>query len=246
KVLFSDRPRFLFAMEHAPEGARPWKELLLSGQVDKGVAEQAGRILGLIHEETARRPELLEPLADRAVFVQLRAGPSSRRTRERHPDLAGVIEPLIDDLMHRREALCHGDYSPKNLLVAQESITLVDHETAHWGEPAMDVGFFFSHLLLKVVRASPDWERSVNMVRAAWHGYGSAVQYRPAAELLARGVGHLGVCLLSRIDGTSPVDYLPEESRRGVVRRLGRALLLMRPVCWDDLLGRLGEELVGC
>src|SRR5437868_615019 len=104
KVLFSDRPRFLLAMEHAPEGARPWKELLLSGQVDLGVAEQAGRILGLIHEETARRPELLRPLADRTVFVQLRVEPFYRRIQERHPDLAGVIEPLTDDLMHRSEA----------------------------------------------------------------------------------------------------------------------------------------------
>ena len=59
-----------------------------------------------------------------------------------------------------------------------------------------------------------------------------------------RGFGHAGVCLLSRIDGTSPVDYLPQESRKGVVRRVGRSLLLSRPGCWDEVLGRLGEEMI--
>jgi hypothetical protein len=53
-------------------------------------------------------------------------------------------------------------------------------------------------------------------------------------------VGHLGVCLLARIDGASPVDYLPEEPKRDAARRLGRGLLLERPASWDELLGRLG------
>src|SRR2546428_8078618 len=45
RVLFSDRPNFVFAMSHAPDEARVWKEALLAGQAAPAVADQAGRLL---------------------------------------------------------------------------------------------------------------------------------------------------------------------------------------------------------
>jgi 5-methylthioribose kinase len=237
-VLFADRERFVFAMEHAPDDARVWKQQLLAGEVDVGVAEQAGRILGLIHERTSNRPELRGRLSDRTVFVQLRIDPFYRRIQERHADLAGHVEPLVEQMMGATEALCHGDFSPKNLLVSSSGVMLVDHETAHVGEPAMDLGFFFSHLLLKGER-SGDWGLYGDVVRAAWRGYDAEVRYRPAAEALARGLRHLGVCLLARIDGTSPVDYLPQPEKRERVRQLGRGLLLRPAESWEDVLDRI-------
>ena len=63
-------------------------------------------------------------------------------------------------------------------------------------------------------------------MRSCWAGYRQAVSFCPYADLERRGVRHLGVCLLARIDGTSPVDYLPEEEKRERVRRLARSILL--------------------
>ena len=45
----------------------------------------------------------------------------------------------------------HADFSPKNVLITDERIVLVDFETGHLGDPAFDLGFFLSHLLLKTV-----------------------------------------------------------------------------------------------
>src|SRR5437762_1068107 len=41
RVRHADRERYVFAMDHAPEGARPWKDLLLRGETDATVAELA-------------------------------------------------------------------------------------------------------------------------------------------------------------------------------------------------------------
>jgi hypothetical protein len=38
------------------------------------------------------------------------------------------------------------------------------------------------------------------------------------------------------------VDYLPEESKREAVRRLGRSLLWQPPASWDEVLARLEAE----
>jgi 5-methylthioribose kinase len=238
RVLFADRERFVFAMEHAPIEARVWKQMLLAGEVDVQTARRAGAILGMIHERTADRPELRERLGDRNVFVQLRVDPFYRRIQERHADLAGAIDPLVAAMRDANEALCHGDFSPKNLLVSPAGVMFVDHETAHVGEPAMDLGFFFSHLVLKGIR-SGDWGLYRELIVAAWRGYEQEVRYTSAAETMRRGFGHLGVCLLARIDGTSPVDYLPEEPKREQARRLGRSLLARPASGWDDVFLRL-------
>jgi 5-methylthioribose kinase len=240
--LFSDRANYVFAMSHAPAGSRVWKETLLAGQVDLAVGERAGFILGRMHEATGGDPGLVERFRDHTVFVQLRVEPFYRRIQERRPEVAAAVAPIVDRLLSVKEALCHGDYSPKNILTHEQGFTLVDYETAHFGDPTMDLGFFLSHLVLKAVKHSPIRERFFELTRAFWRGYGQAVRFRPVAELQARGIEHFAVCALARIDGTSPVDYLPEEPQREAVRRLGRRVLMERPTRWEDVLELAGAE----
>jgi 5-methylthioribose kinase len=236
EVLFSDRPNYVFVMSHAPLNAKVWKETLLAGQVDPAVGERAGFILGRMHEATAREPRLVEGFRDHTVFVQLRVDPFYRRIQERRPEVAAAVAPLIERMRTRQEALCHGDYSPKNILTHERGFTLVDYETAHCGDPTMDLGFFLSHLLLKAVKHAARRADYFNLTRAFWYGYGQEVRYRPVAALQAEGIEHLAVCALARIDGTSPVDYLPEEPKREAVRQLGRRILWERLSSWDAVL----------
>ena len=223
EVLNCDRDNYAFAMEHAPEPSRVWKEDLLRGEIDAPLAEAVGRILGRIHETTAASPDLVAPFADRTVFVQLRVDPFYRRIQQRLPDVAGAVEPLIESMMQSREALCHGDYSPKNILTHAAGFTLVDYETAHQGDPAMDLGFCASHLVLKSLRTNADRSAMRDLVTRFWRSHAAEVRSLP--DLEARGVAHLGLCLLARIDGTSPVDYLDEPARL-MARALGRLILL--------------------
>ena len=236
EVLFSERDDYVFAMSSAPDGARPWKEALLAGAIDPNLGERAGAVLGRMHDATARAPGLIDAFRDRTVFVQLRVDPFYCRIQERRPEVAHAVAPLIDGLLASRQALCHGDYSPKNILTHEHGFTLVDYETAHQGDPAMDLGFFLSHLLLKAARRPTDRGRYFDLTRAFWRGYAGEATFAPRAEMERRGIGHCGLCLLARIDGTSPVEYLPEEPRREAVRRLGRALLLEGPAAWEEAL----------
>jgi 5-methylthioribose kinase len=241
-VLFADRPNYVFAMSHAPMESRVWKESLLAGEVDLALGEYAGRVLGRMHQATAADRAAVEPFRDHTAFVQLRVDPFYRRVQERRPEVAHAVAPLIEQLLSVKEALCHGDYSPKNILTHSQGFTLVDYETAHLGDPTMDLGFFLSHLILKALKRSAERGRHFDLTRAAWRGYGAGVSFRPLAELEARGSGHFAVCLLARIDGTSPVDYLPEEPKREAARRLGRRVLLNRIARWEDVLSIAEEE----
>jgi 5-methylthioribose kinase len=236
EVRFVDRPNYVFAMSHAPEPARVWKETLLTGEVDPELGATAGRVLGLIHGTTATRREQLAALRERTVFDQLRIDPFYRRVQERRPEVATAIAPLIEQLLSREEALCHGDFSPKNLLQYPGGFTLVDYETAHLGDPTMDLGFFLSHLLLKAIHRPAQRADYFALTLRFWDAYARVVDFAPRTELVARGIAHLGVCVLARIDGTSPVEYLREERSRAAARELGRKILLAPFQTWDDVL----------
>jgi 5-methylthioribose kinase len=239
QVLFVDRPNYLFAMSHAPLEARVWKEELLQGTIDERLGQSVGRTLGLMHESSARHAQRFESFRVANVFVQLRIDPFYRRVQESRPEVAGPVGELVEQMLSFQEALCHGDYTPKNILVHKQGFTLVDYETAYFGDPTMDLGLCLAHLVLKSFRLPDERARFLKLMRAFWAGYHAEATFRPAAELVARASAHLGACLLARIDGTSPVDYLPEEDKRGAVRKLGRTLLLDKIKEWNTV-----EELV--
>src|SRR5262249_39448185 len=145
-----------------------------------------------------------------------------RTVVRRCPDVAEAVAPLIDDLRHRRVALCHGDFTPKNMLLHAGGFMLVDYETATFGEPAFDIVLFLAHLVFKgIYRTMP----MTNAVAAFWRGYRAELKTLDLDEQFERGHRHLGACLLSRTDGTSPADYLTASEHRDTARQIGRELL---------------------
>jgi len=80
RVLFVDRPNYLFAMTHAPLEAHVWKEILLDGEIDLALGELTGRVLGRMHQATKRATLTHRTVRNRNVFIQLRVDPFIARS----------------------------------------------------------------------------------------------------------------------------------------------------------------------
>ena len=289
---YEDRDNFLFVMTAAPPGGVNWKDALLDGRIDVDAAGQVGALLGTIHRHSGVRddaaiPPELRQFADQRCFVQLRIDPYHRAAAAVHPDLAGVIEAEAQRMLNRGRTLVHGDYSPKNIIVAGQSGNrtggapeatapagtpfLLDFEVAHLGNPVFDLAFMLNHLALKAIHR-PELAPQYNAAaRAFWTAYrrGSAAGSRAGganananadsdtasdaapdaasdaahdsdAEALERDtVRQVGVLLLARVDGKSPVEYITDGERKDFVRGLGRAILLGKMAWLDEVHGRL-------
>ena len=178
-------------------------------------------------------PDLATAFADRSFFTELRVEPYLLHAANRHPDLAGELGWLADKLLDPGICLVHGDFSPKNLLVTPASgLLLLDHEVAHWGQPAFDLAFVLSHLCLKGIHL-----RSVACVDAAADVVDA---YRRASTVADAATGTLGArtlagLLLARVDGKSRVGYLTEEQDE-MVRILAAGLLRGRVTDLDGVL----------
>ncbi len=202
-----------------------WKFELRDGRADPNVATEVGRRLGRVHAATAARPGLAARFANDALFATMRLDPYLGAVARVHPELAPALAAVRASFDGHRVALIHGDASPKNILVGPAGPVLLDSECATWGDPAFDLGFCASHLLLKCrwnPTAAP-WLLACFDALAA--GHLPLVAWEPPPGLEGRAARWVAACLLARVDGMSPVEYLDDDGRART-REVGRALLL--------------------
>lgn len=212
-LVFEDHENHLLAMEAVPEPHENWKAMLLEGRLETDHVEQFARLLGTVHRGGhERREEVAEVFWDRSFFESLRLEPYYGYTAERVCKAAGFLRALIEETRACRDTLVHGDYSPKNVLVREGKLVLLDHEVIHFGEPAFDLGFSLTHFLSKAHHLPEKRDAFAYAARLHWSVYHDEVGDLPwAGDLEERAARHTMGCLLARVAGRSPLEYLDGE-----------------------------------
>ena len=235
-LLFEDRERHLLAMQAVPQPHANWKTMLLAGQIHPDHFRQFATLLATIHRETYGRADLAEAFGDRAFFESLRLEPYYGYSAQQTPAAAAFLDSLIRETLACRITLVHGDYSPKNILLHADRMVLLDHEVVHWGDPAFDLGFSMTHLLSKAHLLVDRRPAFADAARCYWQAYLDAlgrVTWRK--DLEPRVVRHALGCLLARVAGRSPLEYL-DDARRTAQREAVAPLMQCPPSTVDDLI----------
>jgi 5-methylthioribose kinase len=242
-LLFEDANRHIIAMVAVPHPHRNWKEQLLAeGPSEEYILQFAG-ILGAIHRESAHRVQMLSSFEDRSWFESLRIEPYYQFSATQVKEAGGFFSALVDETRRTRLALVHGDYSPKNILIHNHRMVLIDHEVIHFGDPAFDVGFSLTHLLSKALHCQ---ERRRAFIDAAQHYVTSYLDIvgnsRFDLDFESRACRHTLGCLLARVVGRSPLEYLTLIERH---RQRTAVLNLMRrpPTLFAELIDSFAKEL---
>ncbi len=215
RFVFEDQAEHILAMSAVPLPHENWKTRLLAGHIDLPYMQQFGQILAAIHHSLERDPvEAQAAFGDQSFFESLRLEPYYAYSAEQVPAAAAFLHNLIDETRKRRLALVHGDYSPKNVLIDAERLIILDYEVIHVGDPAFDLGFSLTHLLSKALYL-PDHRRELyEGALRYWQSYQSALGSPTwSATLEAYAVRHTLACLLARVAGRSPLEYLSPAQR---------------------------------
>lgn len=242
-LLSEDFSEHLITMSAVPRPYFTWKELLLSRPPEPSHFEEFAEILGQIHSRSQGDRLLAEIFDDRTDFDSLRLEPYYRYSASRIPEARAFFEKLVEETLSQKLALVHGDYSPKNILVHDNRFVLVDHEVIHFGDPAFDVGFSLTHLLAKalhmeqyrkelLISAELYISRYLECIRSA--GFDESFEPRACRHTIA--------CLLARVVGKSPFEYLTD-TERNWQRSAALALAVSPPSRLSDLFLRFKEAL---
>ena len=209
-------------------GYSNWKQLLMAGEADH-VAPKIGELLGRIHAASAGDSAARETFNTIANFEQLRIDPYLISTARVHPALRQAIHAEADRLRVSRNVLAHGDFSPKNILVAGDDVLIVDCEVAWFGDAAFDAAFMLNHLLLKtlVVKDRGNADRF-------WTSYCQHAGRAAASESTVTRL--LLMLMLARVDGKSPAEYL-NESQRSFVREFAVRRIPAAAISLSQIIG---------
>ncbi|MFE2943005.1 phosphotransferase family protein [Streptomyces sp. NPDC059255] len=223
--LAHDPGRGLFAMSYLPVEQYPvWKARLLDGDVRVTDAAALGTLIGQLHAASTRDAGLPSRFATDDNFRQLRVDPYFLAVARRHPGLKDRIDRIVRTTTGTRTALVHGDVSPKNVLQGPSGPVLLDAECAWYGDPAFDVAFALTHLLLKTAVLPGHADALTASALALADAYRAETAWENPADLLARAAHLLPALLLARVDGLSPVEYLDEHTG-SLVRAVAQDLL---------------------
>jgi len=242
-VRYVSQAHRFFAMDYLGDDFQTWKARLFAGEVQPGVGESVGAVMGRIHAETWGRDDVRAMFDTTAWFDQLRLDPYLRTLAPLYPVLSSLIHAEIERITRHRICLIHGDFSPKNLLVARDRVVLIDCEAAWFGDPTFDVAFLLNHLLLKALRMSDHRASILAVARSTWRGYAAQLGENRAAVVMAGLPRLLLLLMLARIDGKSPVEYLTADADKQVVRRFTTRRLQNVPGDLESLLSAWTAEL---
>ncbi len=227
ELLAEDETLGLIALPYLdPKDWTLWKAQLLTGKVDVEVARGVGSHLGRLARVTRNRDDLAKRFDTTDLFHALRLDPYLLECARRHPDLAPALTALVDATASRREALVHGDVSPKNILVnGSAECVILDAECAWYGDPAFDLAFVVNHLALKAVHMPGAAGQLLAALDAVVAGRAAADEPTQASAVEARAAMLLPGLLLARVDGKSPVEYLTDTRVQSNVREVARHFL---------------------
>lgn len=243
-LVFEDHAHHLLAMEAVPRPHTNWKTMLLAGHVEPEHVEQFAHLLGLIHRRGYEHQRDVEPVfRDRSFFESLRLEPYYGYTATQVPAAEQFLTGLIAATLARRETLVHGDYSPKNVLIHAGRLVLLDHEVIHFGDPGFDLGFSMTHLLSKAHHLPAHRRAFAAAAWSYWTHYRETIgDVEWAADIEPRAVRHTLGCLLARVRGRSPLEYLSEEERARQASAVVR-LMAAPPATIAELIDRFLAEL---
>jgi 5-methylthioribose kinase len=232
-VLDVDEDTCALVVARAPAEWPNWKEELLAGRADSGVARRLGELLAHWHERTEGDEDVARRFSDAEAFEQLRVDPYYRTVMRRWPALERAVGAHVEAMLDTHACLVHGDFSPKNVLVGEDGMWVIDFEVAHVGDPVFDLAFMVNHLMLKAIHRPEGRDGYRGCAEAFLAAYGREAE--PSYLF-----GHVGCLMVARVDGKSPAEYLTEGERLQA-RALGTRLVLDPPKEPDDAWRRLEE-----
>ena len=243
-LVFQDTAQNLLAMEAVPEPHQNWKQQLLRGEVQKELFSQFAELLGSIHRESFRRRHELGPIfAEKRFFQTLRLEPYYEHSAEVVPEAGTFLKELVASTQSRSDTLVHGDFSPKNVLLRDERLILLDHEVLHFGDPSFDIGFSLTHFLSKALHLHPQRRALIDGASRYWSRYLDEVHGMPwVANLDRRAAQHTLACLLARVCGRSPLEYLSAEERL-IQRRASIEMMKENSITVDRVINGFSERI---
>ena len=241
--LLEDRTNFVLVTSAPPRDAVVWAEELDMGRIDLQIASQAGELLAVVHNQTGEMQGLETMFEETKAFEQLRVQPLYEHVAAAFPEIQKAVESQARDLMESRTGLVLGDLRPRNILVNNGQLYLVDFAAAHFGQPSFDLAFYAGDMCLKAMLNHPQKAAYLEAVNVFWGSYFKNAEHEGAPAIGRAAVRHFGCLLLAQVCGRLPV-FEGDEAFRDLAFRISRNLLATEQEKIEDITESINRTLI--
>lgn len=203
---------------------RTLAEELSRGNVSQKLLVEVVSALGTMHKKTEGNLNLQKRFSHARGFREIKLGVQCLKASDRPKTIQG-IQSLIEQSEEAQHVLLHGDFAPKNILVSGNLFTFIDFEESGFWDPALDLGYFFAHLVISaaITQGKSLNESLVSCLIGLLERYSdSSGQHDRQFE--SRVVKYVGVFVLSRLDSPASDKKIPN-FMKAKLRMKGTALL---------------------
>ena len=208
RLYYLDEDNHILVMEAVPEECPNWKNLLLQGEVSMDLVREFAHLIASIHALSWESETWRSQFSEKHFYDTLRVDPYYRFTATMVPKARDFLLSLCEETMDISECFVHGDYSPKNVMVSRDHLVLLDYEVGHFGDGAFDIGFALTHFLSKSHFLRQHEHQFLSAATQFWTTYSRTREV--TFEFEARAVRHTVACMLARVRGKSPLEYLDD------------------------------------
>ncbi|MCO5236500.1 MAG: aminoglycoside phosphotransferase family protein [Chitinophagaceae bacterium] len=242
--VFFDDDNHVLCMVAVPPPHDNLKALILNGVVNPGLFKILGNLLGVMQHAGRSDREAISLFRDKQYFKNLRIEPFYQFTASQLPEAKIFYDTLVARSLGVTETVCHGDYSPKNVLVRNGDVVLLDYEVMHYGDPMFDIGFFLCQMLCFINHLENKRAELKDAALEFWNSYINSVG-PVSVEAEHRAADHTLGCLLARVKGRSPVDFLTVREQHCQVK-ISLALTEERITRIPELIEKFVTKLSAC
>ena len=211
--IHEDPNEFIVIMEAIRPPFVNFKDWLMAENYSENYINQSGELLGVLHSESIQKTDLIPGMFyDQHFFETLRLHPYYTESARILPECRSFMEDLKIETQLNSWCLVHGDFSPKNILLKEGKLVLLDHEVIHYGDGCFDLGFFTCHLLSKANHIKPLCEQYLKGVITFYNSYLNQINLLPDM-VEQRAIRHCIACLIARVCGLSKLEYLSIRER---------------------------------
>ena len=241
--LLEDRTNFVLVTTAPPRDAVVWNEELDMGRIDLQIASQTGELLATVHNQTGEMGDLKTVFEETKAFEQLRVQPLYGHVAAAFPEIQKAVESQARDLMETRRGIVLGDLRPRNILIHNGQLYLVDFAAAHFGQPSFDLAFYAGDMCLKAMLNHPQKAAYLEAINVFWGSYLKNAEEESAAAVGKSAVRHFGCLLLAQVCGRRPV-FEGDEAFRDLAFRISRNLLSTELEKIEDITESINRTLI--
>ncbi len=225
KLLGHDDKNYILAMEwYNPNSFVVWKKKLLSKKVEKNDIKNVSNLLIKKHKKFFNSKKFEKKFDNDDTFYSIRIEPYILFTSKKYPEFTNRFDSVAKSLIKNKKTLIHGDFSPKNILIKNNSPLILDAETACWGDPVFDLAFCNNHLLLKSLLPDGLGKKLLVLSFKFVKNYIDNISWEDKNFFIKRLLDITPLLLLARVDGKSPIEYFAIKQQE-LTRQLGKHIL---------------------